>query len=625
MDADGSAQEPEADRTAASREATCSTKENVDPITTSTGTHGSMKKQEAERTTTSTNADSLAKANTHPTATASAINGSMKGQAEQRARSAESDGPIKQKVDQLVASTDAHGSMVTEEATQQMPTQAEAHTRGEELKGDQANTPTSTASDFSAETANNPFANLSQVLDAHEARSSTSGSVSHTPAESPTTPNEIAPVAKPAPTQICSHCLREASVKCTQCESSWYCSKGCQRIDWPCHKHLCREYKKFQDRPDPISVRGIFFPEDENTPRFVWVKQKEEPLDLGYVDEKFEVEELLEVREDQKTAQQYVMQSLRRDRMSQTTTSRVYLLHRDGSFVDGAKPNKSIATVTKGQFEYSWRGPAVAVLTVFDDAEGKEDEPRADDMTMVNFHDLIDFFYFYGKWHPDLPDFGVASFWWLPLPLEEQLKQAREIDCVKVACDTEHQHTGMKYISWKICEGHPAMDLLQPLPVTGLLGLPLVMRRLPPVPAYEEEARETGNSNWGPPLLLLDINPKNLYWGGPPQEEKARGNIVLMRQDCKDLHPHHVEAMILYIKLLIPAIGESITGQRTKSEVLGMLHPSRLDWFFQKLKKEKADVESWSKVPPLFEISSSANAMTQQLAALGLNGQEVGR
>ncbi|KAL8806295.1 MAG: hypothetical protein Q9182_001442 [Xanthomendoza sp. 2 TL-2023] len=543
MDADGSAQEQEADRTAASREDTCSAKENVDPIATSGGTHGLVKKQEADRITTSTNTDDLAKENAHPTATASAIHGSMKGQVDQRAGSAESDGPIKQKVDQLVASTDAHGSVVTEEAAQQMPTQAEAHTRGEGSKGDQANAPTSTAFDFSAETANNPFANLSQVLDAHEAQSSTSGSVIHTPAGSPTTQDEIARVTKAAPTK----------------------------------------------------------------------------------DEKFEVEELLGVREDQKVAQQYVMQSIRRDRSSQTTTSRVYLLHRDGSFVDGARPNKSIATVTKGQFEYSWRGPAVAVLTLFDDAEGEEDEPRADDMTMVDFRDLIEFFCLYGKWHEDFPDFGVSSFWWLPLPLEEQLRQAREIGCVKVACDTEHQHTGMKYIPWKISEGHPAMDLLQPLPVTGLLGLPLVMRRLPPVQEYEEEARAAGNSNWGAPLLLLDVNPKNLYWGGPIQEERVRGNMVLMRQDYQDLHPHHVEAMILYLRFLGPAMEESIRGQRSKGEVLDMLHPSRWDWFFQKLKKERAGVESWKNVPPLFEVSSLANATTHKLAALGLTGDEVGR
>ncbi|KAL8678921.1 MAG: hypothetical protein Q9186_004778 [Xanthomendoza sp. 1 TL-2023] len=630
MDADGSAEERDADWTAASRKATGSAKENVDATATSIETQGSVEEQEADRTKLSTNTDGPAKENVHPTASSSATNGSVKGQADQNATLADPDGPAKQKVDQPMTSTYTPGLHVKTEAAQQMPIQAEAHTNTKVSEGDQTRPPTSSAfhfsADSSAETVNNPFTNRSQVLDAQAARNSASGSVSNTPAESPTTQDESAPVAKTPPTKVCSHCLSEANVKCIQCGSSWYCSKECQRYDWPYHKHLCREYKKFQDRPDPLSVRGILFPEDDNTPRFVWVKQKEEPLDLGCVDEKFEVEELLGVSEVQKIAQQYVMQSIRRDRSSQSTTSRVYLLFRDDCFVDWSKPNKSIATITRGQFEYSWRGPTVAVLTVFDDAaEGNEDEPRADDMTMVDFRDSIDFFHLYGKWHSDYPDFGLSSFWWLPLPLQERLKQEREIQCVKVACDTEHQHTGMKYIPWKISEGHPAMDLLEPLPITGLLGLPLVMRRMPLVEGYEEEARANGNTNWGPSLLLLDINPKNMYWGGALREERVRGNMVLMRQDRKDLHPHHVEAMILYITLLGPAMEESISGQRSRGELVDMLHPSRWDWFFQKLKKERADMESWKNVPPLFEMSSSASVTTLTLAALGLNGHEVGR
>ena len=42
----------------------------------------------------------------------------------------------------------------------------------------------------------------------------------------------------------CTHCLKKGSLtalrRCTACKSSSYCSKDCQRLDWPSHKQLCK-------------------------------------------------------------------------------------------------------------------------------------------------------------------------------------------------------------------------------------------------------------------------------------------------------------------------------------------------------------------------------------------------
>lgn len=59
-----------------------------------------------------------------------------------------------------------------------------------------------------------------------------------------------------------------------------YCSKACQIGDFNQHKMLCDQYKDFQDehRPSPNHRRVIFFPHDEDRPRFAWLKYSGHPL-----------------------------------------------------------------------------------------------------------------------------------------------------------------------------------------------------------------------------------------------------------------------------------------------------------------------------------------------------------
>ncbi|KAL8733144.1 MAG: hypothetical protein Q9166_002336 [cf. Caloplaca sp. 2 TL-2023] len=424
---------------------------------------------------------------------------------------------------------------------------------------------------------------------------------------------------KPIP-EVCANCLSVATEHCKRCKSSWYCSRECQSADWIYHRFLCRQFSDFKDRPDSTCVRAIFFPENDRNPRFVWLKQKEEALDLDYVDEKFEVEELLGISEEETIEQQYVMRSTRRNRWTEKDKARMYLLDRKRALADGSKPNVSIGTVTQGNFHFSWRGPVVAVLTKSDDSEQSDSEPTVDDMGMVDFRDLIDFFALYGQWGQGYHDFGVTSFWWTPGPLTEELQQQRQVQAVKVMCDVECKMTGRKYVPCPIYEGHPAMALLQPCPVTALLGLPLLMRRLPPDEPWKDEAESSGNKNAGPGLLLLDVNPKSRFWGTARNLREVAGGMLVMRQDLKELHPFHVEAMLLYLlNVVCPAMEDSIKGQREKGEVLEIIHPSRLDWFFKSYQKKRAEKEDdWKNVPPLFEVSATSTTMIEMSQTLSL-------
>lgn len=53
-----------------------------------------------------------------------------------------------------------------------------------------------------------------------------------------------------------------------------YCSTACQTADHAQHNVLCGTFRHFQEehRPSPMHRRVIFFPQDEDRPRFVWLR-----------------------------------------------------------------------------------------------------------------------------------------------------------------------------------------------------------------------------------------------------------------------------------------------------------------------------------------------------------------
>lgn len=84
--------------------------------------------------------------------------------------------------------------------------------------------------------------------------------------------------------KYCPICLKTAKLsKCQGCDDMAYCSKVCQREDWPVHKHLCLKLPDFQATARPEEhFRAILFPANDvdageiltgaqvPKPKFVW-------------------------------------------------------------------------------------------------------------------------------------------------------------------------------------------------------------------------------------------------------------------------------------------------------------------------------------------------------------------
>jgi len=76
----------------------------------------------------------------------------------------------------------------------------------------------------------------------------------------------------------CTMCDRVGTLLCSGCKSIHYCSTACQRIDWPVHKIICKDYAQFVSaRPDANHHSAIYFNPDEPQPRFVWL-----PFECGH-------------------------------------------------------------------------------------------------------------------------------------------------------------------------------------------------------------------------------------------------------------------------------------------------------------------------------------------------------
>ncbi|KAH7091649.1 hypothetical protein FB567DRAFT_617310, partial [Paraphoma chrysanthemicola] len=76
------------------------------------------------------------------------------------------------------------------------------------------------------------------------------------------------------PSMLCTMCNEEGTLSCAGCHDIRYCSKTCQKMDWPLHKLVCKTWSQlYADRccPLPGCKRGIWFSANEDRPRFVWL------------------------------------------------------------------------------------------------------------------------------------------------------------------------------------------------------------------------------------------------------------------------------------------------------------------------------------------------------------------
>lgn len=196
------------------------------------------------------------------------------------------------------------------------------------------------------------------------------------------------------PADSCVMCNKTPAKRCERCASCWYCSKECQKRDWPIHKLLCKVFSELSTRPSPGHKRALYFPVIESKPRLIWIPSKREVDD--YTKEPYETIDLDTYLGSDKPIleEMFVERNPVRHRNLGSGFSgwagrregyAVAIIHWDNFLSDGSAINRSLLECVGGAgvLAQRWCGPLVALR--------KTAQNFYEDMSLSDFRHMLDY------------------------------------------------------------------------------------------------------------------------------------------------------------------------------------------------------------------------------------------
>ncbi|KAK8210657.1 hypothetical protein IWZ01DRAFT_287130 [Phyllosticta capitalensis] len=189
----------------------------------------------------------------------------------------------------------------------------------------------------------------------------------------------------PLSPESCAMCGKEEARHCTRCKSIAYCSTACQKADWVTHKLLCRPFSEFDvlTRPSPQHYRAIFFPEEEQKPKLIW-------LYCVTVDDEDEGHSQYGQTAPYLGRGGAGIDVAYNCRLRRKLSRRSRLDHKDNFLADGSKINQSIWTTLKPDMTPYWCGPVVAYGTL-------KNNTKTRDLSLADFRNIVDHFHTYDR------------------------------------------------------------------------------------------------------------------------------------------------------------------------------------------------------------------------------------
>ena len=381
---------------------------------------------------------------------------------------------------------------------------------------------------------------------------------------------------------VCTACNKPNTSFCNRCKSARYCSKECQKADWPVHKLLCATFSAFDvaARPTGDHFRAIFFPVDEGKPKFIWLhveRLQDEDDETGCQAPRNEARDSLMGSETCVRTTPVLHNPV----LGRTLTDAINICYGDAFLIDGSRPNQSIAAITTikpGQYR-DWRGP---VLTY--GGEGLSYDPHnCRDIDMNDFRHIAD--YLTNSGHKPEVIKGVR----INCRGDQNILNKPHFETVEVP-ETDPVFLG---------NHHGVSD------IASRIGLPIFTRRYQPDSRWKNSRGDAGGSfmnNADATFLHLSCDPndgldqsaRTLGWGWAPMEwQPPSGSVLVVRQDRKPLHPLHAEALCKYCRyeirpLLAHSIGEYAPDEPLeKDAVLRMICRPTFSILWYKLLEEK--------------------------------------
>ncbi|KAI1204516.1 uncharacterized protein F4807DRAFT_447060 [Annulohypoxylon truncatum] len=409
----------------------------------------------------------------------------------------------------------------------------------------------------------------------------------------------------------CIICNTSSANFCDRCKSIRYCSKACQRADWPTHKLLCKAFSNFDTtkRPSKNHFRAIFFPVDKEKPELIWLhcpwRDDEEDGWYQHPDKK----PFLGVDVFASTT------SIQRNRILERDLSdTINLCYSDSFLVDGSRPNRSIAaiTATKPYRSLDWRGPILAY--------GKEglgiDQIACKDLDLNDFRHVADL---------------LISYSLDPVPVNRQLSQLRQksvgekIKGVRINCIGDQKMCGRpKFEAVEIAQPDPIFSYGDVSEIMKRVELPIITQHCRPDPKWANNENYKAFEGMSPfnnqdatylhlccdPNADLKLQMGKLGWGFAPLKwQDGVGSVIVVRQDKKPLFPLHMEAMCKYCRydasdLIRHSLGEYAPEKpMEKGDVLTMIcRPAFVIFWYKLLDERRKKGEDSSAPYPYYDV-----------------------
>ncbi|OTB00903.1 hypothetical protein M426DRAFT_26132 [Hypoxylon sp. CI-4A] len=317
----------------------------------------------------------------------------------------------------------------------------------------------------------------------------------------------------------CVICDEPNAFLCERCKGCRYCSRQCQRADWPTHKMLCAGYLKFDatTRPTENHFKAIQFPLDRSNPQLVWVYGSFDDISKTF---------FMKGAPVQNTPVERNPASHRK--LSNT----IHVCSRATDRVHGSSLNQCVEDIIATQPYpcHDWQGSFLVY-----GMNGSGPKASFKDIDMYDFRQAIDYFISHGRRRP------------VPTITPETIKGVR-INCPgdrMMFKKPEYEAVDVLSTDY-IFVDHDVSDM------ANRMELPIITRRCRPDPIWEDV--ETFKASDGKYLhTCCDQSPRIDPITGVTKGALALmkflendGSLIVVRQDKKPLHPLHVEALCRY-------------------------------------------------------------------------------
>jgi MYND finger len=353
-------------------------------------------------------------------------------------------------------------------------------------------------------------------------------------------------------------CNKSPGLRCKRCRSTWYCSRDCQKSDFPSHRILCKQFAAEPDRPSSEHKRAIFFPVDRDKPCLIWIQcRRKYDKEAGTYWTQIDPHPYLGTDKPFKGIIRIEHNPVRYRNLGSGFAPYnhdkrghcVYLIHRDAYLKDGSTTNKSILASVGASCAsttpHEYRGPMIAMRSV-------HHEDYAD-ITLADFRHLMDYLvsYLNRNVRESVPDLHHRA--------------PTTVRGVKICCYGEEKLHGSKpFVSVDVTRANQiSLGSGSISPISVCLGMPIQLwkdwdvefRHDPP--GWETEM--TADSNPNVSFLMMGINPSKDNWGWAPMDwDREIGNVWAVRKDGRDLAVEDVAMMCHFARHKLQRMFEDV-------------------------------------------------------------------